>query len=354
MPGPGKEPDKHRSDYGNHMSSHAVPFFLKSFAQFTPGSGHDKGKHHIVFEPCSKRNMPSPPKFRNRPGKIRPLKVLRQDDAKALADAHRHIDVARKIRIQLYHIKDDRTGQDASRHRRRFAFKNPVHKDADSVRNYQLFKGAPYKPLDAPQHSAVVKFVCLPELLLHGRITVEGPLGDRRKVRKEQQYFQKISLRLTVFPSDIDHIPHRRQRIKRNAERHDNSFHETRRKTGNFLEIRQRGYRIFIENKQTQIDDKIYNLHPFSFYGKFFFDLLFLFFAVAGGQRLSLFLKTVPQKKPAAAGSQRGYKKHRRNPSGPGRVKDNTRRKQNIPPYFLRNEIIQGKRNHPEYDKRTG
>ena len=50
MPGPGKEPDKHRSDYGNRMPSHAVPFFLKSFAQFTPGSGHDKGKLYIIME----------------------------------------------------------------------------------------------------------------------------------------------------------------------------------------------------------------------------------------------------------------------------------------------------------------
>ncbi len=106
------------------------------------------------------------------------------------------------------------------------------------------------------------------ELLLHRYITVKRPLCDRRKIGQKQQNMPKIRLRRTILPSHIDHIAYSRQRIKGYPERHDDLSQKIRPHMQGILQKGNSYDRIFIKNKQSQIQDNIQNLHPFSFFRK--------------------------------------------------------------------------------------
>ena len=221
MPEARGKPGRHQS-YGGGQIVAEGPAQLppRRFAQTLVPFGHSHGVVDVVFEPDAQADMPAPPVFGDGLGKVGPLKVLCEPDAKNLTQAAHDVHVAGEVGVDLGAVAK-RAEEDRQTGIARIVRENLRHVGRKDIGNHHLLEEAPDHPLGTEGKAAVLQAVFGKEFAGQIPPGADGPLGDLREEGRKKQDLQGIFLGFHLAPVDVAEIAHGLEGVERDAQGDD-------------------------------------------------------------------------------------------------------------------------------------
>ena len=219
VPYPDRDERRHLRDEHREQLAYAI---AENLSQALAGLSEKLRKRYrieyIVSAPEAQRHVPSAPEFRNAVRKIRPHEIVRHLYAHHACDSPGDIDPARKIRIYLHAVSEQRY-----EHYRSVIISVVVeylaHQHCYPVSDHEFLEKPPQYQLHSVREIRIreaVPFVKLPGELVIAR---DRPLYDLREKRKEQRKSRQTAVRLDLAPVQIYYVCRRLERVERDPQR---------------------------------------------------------------------------------------------------------------------------------------
>ena len=197
--------------------------------------------------------MPAGPEVRYAHGAVRTIEVPREMEADHQAEAHRHVRICGKVKINLEHIR----GGTPPRidHARSVRGKDFIRNRAYLIRNENLFC-EPDEEVRHPAHPVVERMGARRKLFGDGVVADDRPGDELREQGHIARECREILDGRRIAPPYVDRVAHRLERVERNTHGEQHTHNGIRRKPELFehdVDIPHREHVILEETEHSEV-----------------------------------------------------------------------------------------------------